>query len=311
VNVDRRPDLVLAAAQDYEWKDVSGFVDSLLATGFEGEIRFFAPGVSDATARRLAAHGVHVIRPSRLRVKLGGRIFRPYNPRTTRLRWHIQPLYRHVVRALAALAPDRRAATARFAGALANIEVARYFWAYLFLSRTASRYRNVLLTDVRDVVFLRNPSEIDVGDSVWSFLENEQLTLADNVNNRGWLAGAFGDDALAELGDRPISCSGIILGEATGALRYLTVMVDALARLPRQFHGIDQGVHNYVIHKGLVPRARLVTNTDGPVLTVGLMSAEQATTLLRRREGEVSVVHQYDRHPELAQRLALRRVASL
>jgi hypothetical protein len=84
---------------------------------------------------------------------------------------------------------------------------------------------------------------------------------------------------------------------------YLTVMVDQLARLPRQLEGGDQGVHNYVVHKGLVPCARLVANREAPVLTVGLMVESEAAELLGQRAEAVKVVHQYDRHPKLSDML--------
>jgi Nucleotide-diphospho-sugar transferase len=298
------PNVVLAAAQDYTWQELRPFVESLLATGFRGEIRFFAPGVEAVTVGELVNAGVDISRPRRVRVKVGSRVFQPYDPRPTRIRWHVQPLYRHVVRGLTSLSPDRRTAAARLAGALSNVEVARYFWYFLYLSRTVSDYRNVMLTDVRDVVFLRDPFDFEVGESANFFLEDEKFTLAANVNNRGWLAGAYGLQALEELGGFPISCSGVTIGAAPAVLEYLEVMVDSLARLSRQFRGMDQGVHNYVVHKGLVPRARVVANTEGPVLTLGLMSPGEAATALRERAHQVNVVHQYDRHPEIAHTLA-------
>ena len=81
-------------------------------------------------------------------------------------------------------------------------------------------------------------------------------------------------------------------------------MVDSLAQLSRQFRGMDQGVHNYIVHKGLVSRGRLVANTEGPVLTVGIMSPADACAALDERGHQIHVVHQYDRHPQVAQTLA-------
>jgi hypothetical protein len=299
-------DLILAAAQDYEWESLRPFVESLHESGFRGEVRFFVSGLSGETVGKLEATGVRVSRPGRIRARLGTRVFQPYNPRTTRLRWHVQPLYRHVVRTLASLAPDSGAATRRLAGALANVEVARFFWYRDYLSRTPARYRNVMLTDVRDVLFLGSPFDFDIGASAYFFLEHEGLRLRDTVNNRGWLIGAYGEGALEELGGRPISCSGVTIGAAPAVLAYLDVMVDHLVRLSRQYKGIDQGVHNYVLHKGLVPRARLVPNGQGVVLTAGLMPPDEAVELLRERSQAIKIVHQYDRHPELAQALAAR-----
>ena len=74
---------------------------------------------------------------------------------------------------------------------------------------------------------------------------------------------------------------------------------------------MDQGVHNYVIHKGLVPRARLVANGEGPVLTAGLMEEDDAVRLFRERAGSIRVVHQYDRLPRLAAALQRRSRAAV
>src|SRR5581483_9506279 len=141
------------------------------------------------------------------------------------------------------------------------------------------------------------------GDEAHFFLEDERMRLATQVQNHAWLQAAYGEDVLARLGDRPISCSGVTIGAAPAILAYLTVMVDQLSRVPRQPPGVDQAVHNVVLHTGLVPKSRLVRNGDGPVLTLGIMRHDDAEDLVRRRSGTASVVHQYDRHPQLGDML--------
>src|SRR5581483_4748614 len=101
-------DLILSTAQGYGWENVRAFLESLHATGYDGDVTFFMSRPTEETVVRLAAAGVEVARPKRLRVGFRGHVFQPYRPKTTRIRWHVQPLYRHVLRALAALAPDRR-----------------------------------------------------------------------------------------------------------------------------------------------------------------------------------------------------------
>jgi hypothetical protein len=297
-------DLILAAAEDYQWEHVQAFVESLQATGFDGRVIFFAPGMREDAARRLAEHGVEVQRPFRLRMRVGAHTFRPYNPTPTRLRWHLQPFLRHATAAVSRVSRDRLDAVARLGGAISNPEVARYFWSYRHLAHNRTKYRNIMLTDVRDVVFLGSPFDFDIDGSVHCFLEDEDRTLDSTVNNRGWLIGAYGESALAELAHRPISCSGITIGAAPAVLCYLEAMVESLAQLPRQFRGMDQGVHNYVLHKGLVAGARFTGNSDGPVLTVGIMPGDKASSLLRQRLSDVKVIHQYDRHADVAQVLA-------
>jgi len=299
-----RRNLILGAAQDYEWDVLRPFVESLRATGYDGEIRFFVSGLSRETVGQLAARGVDVMRPSRARRRMAGHVFSPYNPRTTRLRWHAQPYLSRLVRLLVSVAPNRRDAAGWLVGFLGNIEVARYAWYYRYLKEHRDRYHSVMLSDVRDVVFLADPFSFDVGDAAWFFLENESLRLRDQTNNRGWLIGAYGEAAFEAIGDCPISCSGLTIGSADAMLGYLELMVDELAGLSRQFKGMDQGVHNHLLHNGLVPRAHVAPNAEGPVLTVGIMDGDEASKLLHDRRAVVKVVHQYDRHEAVATELA-------
>jgi len=289
-------DLVLGAVENYRWEVIRPFVESLRASGFDGEVRLFVSNVDAETVARLRTAGVELSFPRRLSITVGRRRVRPLN---ARLRW---PGRRHLPALLdraSRTGSDPRRARARFLGAVSNVDVARYFWAWLLLARSLSQYRNVMLTDVRDVLFLRNPFEFPVGDGVCCFLEDERQTLGTQPMNRDWIDAAYGPAVLDSLRSSPISCSGVTIGSAPAVFSYLTAMVDELARLPQQPSGIDQGVHNYVVHTRRIPGVRLLGNETGPVLTVGIMPAVDAETLVRRRMADANVIHQYDRHDGL------------
>ena len=85
-------------------------------------------------------------------------------------------------------------------------------------------------------------------------------------------------------------------------------MTEELLRLPRQPVGIDQGVHNYVIHKGLVPGARLIRNGAGAVFTVALVPRQEIDAALDKGRLDVNVVHQYQHHARLKETLLERLV---
>jgi hypothetical protein len=291
-------DLILATAEGYGWQDVRPFVDSLRETDFRGDVCFFASQLDVETLGSITEAGIDVVRPRRtaldrrLRLESHERI-------ASRLRW--PPGTRFALHAASAFSHDRSLPSARVLGQLANPEIARYAWYLERLTTTRTEYGRVMLTDVRDVVFLGSPFTVVEGaESVRFFLESENVTIADSAYNRSWLLTAYGEEMLEALRDRPISCSGVTIGSVDGVLAYLTIMVQELARLPKHTRGIDQAVHNVVVHQGLVPGARLVPNLEGAVLTVGKMSAAQATQALSERRESVKVVHQYDRHPELA-----------
>jgi len=295
-------DVVLGAADGYGWEQLRPFVESLRATGYDGEVTLFGR-LSAATHERLARERVDVVPVRRLQFTVRGKVWHAYNSRTTRLRWHAQPLHRHVVRAVTLNRPRPRD---RLTAALSNIDVARYFWYRDYLRAARHRYRNVMLTDVRDVVFLGDPFGFDVGGTANFFLEDDGRTLDSQTNNRGWIVGAYGRDAFQAIHDRPISCAGVTIGTADSVLAYLEATTAELVLLARQFRGIDQGIHNYVVHTDRV-RGRLVPNSEGPVLTVGIMDGAAAADLLRRRAAEIRVVHQYDRHPEVTKAIEERR----
>ena len=71
---------------------------------------------------------------------------------------------------------------------------------------------------------------------------------------------------------------------------------------------IDPGAHNYVIHKQPPKQLHCFDNDAGPVLTMSHMDARQFRfndqgRLVNSAGRVFNTLHQYDRHPELAQRL--------
>lgn len=162
----------------------------------------------------------------------------------------------------------------------------------------------VLLTDVRDVVFQGDPfhprpSGLEV------FVENEDGRLGDHAFNMKHLAALVGEEMAAGLADRPCICIGTIMGPRDEVAR-LCRLILMLAAVPRSqvggAFGADQAAGNLAVHLDLAP-ARLQANF-GRVATVGLTGGERlrfADGLIFNPEGDVSpIVHQYDRHPELA-----------
>jgi hypothetical protein len=148
-------------------------------------------------------------------------------------------------------------------------------------------------------VFLGNPFDFPIGDAACFFLEDDSIPINQQIANTLWIVQAYGARGLVELGNYPICCSGVTIGPVAAVVEYLQVMVEHLLRLTRQDKGIDQGVHNFVLRKGLVSNARLISNGYGPVLTVGIMSDEDASRLFESSTSQVKVLHQYDQHPRL------------
>jgi hypothetical protein len=282
------PNLILGAVEGMSWQALRPFVLSLRRTGFDGDLVLFAAGLDRGTRGSLASADVQVRTLRRAHVSLGRRTIEPYDPVFHRLHAH----YPALIRRASKLFPDPNAAARRMA-AFVSVRDTRRFLAYLdYLSSSDVSYGNVMLTDVRDVFFQADPFGFDLGDGLNCFLEDSAETLGTQPHNRKWLQAALGRDVAQEMSGKPIVCAGVTIGPAELVLSYLEVMADFLLRLPHQAVGLDQAVHNYVLHKGLVPGARLVPNGAGIVSTLGIVPEPRLNALLG-----AAVLHQYDRHP--------------
>lgn len=161
--------------------------------------------------------------------------------------------------------------------------------------------RNVLLTDVRDVVFqgapfLPAPTGLEV------FLEDG--ALGDHAFNMKHLRAVAGEAIARGLADSPAICVGTVMGPQEEVIR-LCRMVLMLAAIPRSgsggAFGADQAACNLAIHLGLIP-ARICEN-HGRVATVGLTPPQRLSVKdgrILNPDGSVSaILHQHDRHPHL------------
>jgi hypothetical protein len=162
---------------------------------------------------------------------------------------------------------------------------------------------DVLLTDVRDVVFQAEPfgpppRRLEV------FVENEGGKLGDHAFNMKHLSALVGDEMASTLVNKPCICVGTILGPRDEVARFCRTML-MLAAIPRSeiggAFGADQAACNLAVHLGLV-RAEVKPNF-GRVATLGMTPGDQ----LSFRDGQVinpdgtisPIVHQHDRHPHL------------
>ncbi len=293
--------LIMGIAEDLEWETLRPFVESLRQTQFAGEVRLFTAGASERTLRLLRDHGVVVDQFVRVRVKRGPRVFQPLrSSRVTRA-------YSPVLRIASRMTRDTTSASAWLAAPLSVPSVARYLRYYRFLSTAPKdRYENVMITDTSDVYFQSDPFDFQIGTQVNCFLEDARETLSSEPANRYWLASAYGEQVVDELGSLTISCSGVTIGPYRAILEYLRVMADSLLRLRYQWAGIDQAVHNYMIYKELVPGVKLVANGEGPVLTLGIVPPAEVAAALSDGYASVPILHQYDRHPHLQEILLSR-----
>ena len=299
---DYKKDVILGTVGGYNFEQIKPFLTSLRKVGFAGDLVLFATGLAPETVRALREWGVKLELYSDISVPI------PFKSSFDGLNWRFDSFSRALPRLVSGIPLLSAGAQTRLLAHLGrlflNVYASRYMRYYTYLIERSGEYSNVMLADVRDVVFQRDPFDFAVGDSVCCFLEDERYTLSEPVN-AGWIALVYGDDVLSQMVNAPISCSGVTIGAYSRVVGYLSVMVHHLFRLGenRRWNGMDQAVHNYVIQQGLVENLRLIRNGEGPVLTMQLMDLESLSFDLQGRivdknNNPFNTLHQYDRYPQ-------------
>jgi hypothetical protein len=180
----------------------------------------------------------------------------------------------------------------------------RYFLYLEYLRTCGQTYDRILISDVRDVIFQRDPFDHPWPDGVCCVLEDPSATVGSCPFNARWVREHLGESALDAIADRPVSCSGTTVADHGAMLAYLEKMTGLL--LPPStgecMAGYDQGIHNHLVHTGAVDGLTLYDN-DGPILTLAQTRGEpslDARGQILNRAGRVPhLVHQYDRKPSL------------
>lgn len=173
-----------------------------------------------------------------------------------------------------------------------------------YLRTCGRRYRRILFTDVRDVLFQADPFSFDWPQGLNATLEDESMTIGSCPHNSRWMERHLGKQALADLAGERISCSGTTVADHDTALEYLDAMIARSAnfRAGQNMAGFDQAIHNMLIRKNF-DSITTFHNNAGPILTLGYHPGEPGVTeagvVLNRSGHPAVIVHQYDRKPAL------------
>lgn len=178
--------------------------------------------------------------------------------------------------------------------------IARFRMYRDFLDENGQDYGQVLLTDVRDVLFQDDPFLIPRAGEV-SFAAEDVLIGANDLNAM-WVRAVAGDSVLREIGHCPVSCAGTTIGSTAGIQAYLAQMCGLFDQMGfDRSRNFDQGVHNVLVSK-IRPEWGVLDTEDRIVGTVGCTSADRVAIV----EGVIlvdgrrpAVVHQWDRHRDM------------
>jgi hypothetical protein len=179
------------------------------------------------------------------------------------------------------------------------------------LRAAAGRYDQVLVSDVRDVLFQQHPFMGVTSPGCHFYLEAGPWTIGTEPTNWRW-AKIFLTAAEAErIGPCRITCCGVLLGGAVAMTDYLTRLAGYLHALPigiRPEGGADTVFHNKIAHLTHEVVAEIVEN-DVHVATMGLTPPAAYVAgedgLIRTADGRLpAILHQYDRLPDIARVVA-------
>lgn len=185
---------------------------------------------------------------------------------------------------------------------------------YFQSDEVRSKYGRVWMADVRDAFFQEDPFKmLPLGTrGFYAFQGVESITIRDCGWNSGWIRDCFGTDILARVGNNKIICSGVSMGDMKSVYDYLRLMDDIVmargkasisqsAKFPKcERNGVDQGIHNVLVHQQMIPGLKIWSHTDGPVANLQAQKSRINSGKVFNQVGDtVAVVHQYDRRPDL------------
>lgn len=185
----------------------------------------------------------------------------------------------------------------------ASINNTRYFKYLEFLKE--NRYKNIFLTDVRDVVFLENLFDgLFANEFLWCF--EEDGVIGKNPYMKRWIEAVFDTSILDRLKTKKIICSGTIIGSYDNIVKYLERMCHFIKNLDKwsyKITGIDQGIHNWIVYNESESFSGFEIKENGDwVATIGLTNPDNIKIKLDTiylYDRCPKVVHQYDRKPNV------------
>jgi hypothetical protein len=300
--------VVMGSAVGLAASHVSPFLASLRSCGYSGDVVVF---VNRRLRRELSRNGMAGnVRLVRVRTLLPRSFRQLHASRMWWALWRPVQILGWTAMKLIGRVPSRPQKRFAVQSALARLVCtpmdARFFHCRRFLA--TQPYERVVLTDVRDVLFQRDPSPEIPAARLAVGIETRQYTVGSEPRNRMWVRNAFGADVVARIGSNPVSCVGVTYGDNDAVSKYLDLMTREILRLSARAAreaGADTAIHNVLLWTGQLGAVEPLETLASPLATLNGISAAEVKlsprgSLLNTDGSEPSIVHQYDRLPEAA-----------
>lgn len=174
----------------------------------------------------------------------------------------------------------------------------RYILYYLYITNCGKIFDNIMVSDIRDVIFQKDPFDFSINGKLNCSIESEEWPIGRSEFNANEIRDAFGVDALDKLKDKLISNCGVTIGPKDLILSYISKMVELILAGTSSVI-MDQGTHNYIVYNDYIKNIVFIKNNNGPVLTLGYEKNvyRNKQNLITDKNGLViNIIHQYDRH---------------
>jgi hypothetical protein len=260
--------LVLGIIDNYNYHDISLFLLSLKKVNYSGHICLFVgPNVSQRTVKSIKEHGVEVI----LYKKEFPFITDPHPGNFARLP---EPIH---------------------------IYNFRHFLYYNYLLTHQHDFKNVLITDVKDVVFQKDPFDFTIEEKIYVAVENVSVPIFENHYTAMWIRRGYDECVLSMVGQNEVICAGTTLAPLQLMLKFLKRLIEEFFNVKDAYKCADQAMLNVLIHTNQIEVFRCY-NFYGPFLTLDTQAdyrLNNENDLVNRNGDVINIVHQYDRYPQL------------
>ncbi|OEU08653.1 hypothetical protein FRACYDRAFT_196245 [Fragilariopsis cylindrus CCMP1102] len=249
-------DVVMAYAEGYGLAYYMCFIETLRATGYDGDIvlatseyDLLAPYVLDYLKQQsnlivyihqLDCYESDAITPSRRIMKRGSMdIFQMCQ--LNNVYGYKDPITGDVTQKLKDPRIGRVVATLRY----------EWYWIW---SQQYNSNSWIMLIDARDSFFQSNPFTNlprNQNGLLYFFGENSDVTaIGKSTKNRNWILRSYGTEVLKAMSNKPTICSGSTMGEQIAIETYLRALINEWDETDIKMTGADQGFHNYLYYSG-------------------------------------------------------------
>ena len=170
-----------------------------------------------------------------------------------------------------------------------------------YLNERKDEYNLILATDIRDTIFQKDIFKLYQNKTSFLGVPLEDGTLQQKVN-KIWIIDYVGQELYETIKNERIICVGTIWGTLDKFMEFSIILYKALLKKPS---AVEQGVANFLFyHDKIFNNCMIKSDNYGPVMTIDLTNRsnlfiDKQGNLLNFNKEIASVVHQYDRKPDL------------